>query len=285
MDAATPIERAIDLAVARLLRPLFRVLLRHDKSYRAFEEVARRTYVEVAMEDFGIPGKKPSVSRASILSGLTRKEVQRLLQTPAADDAPATEHRNRAARVLTAWVRDADYHDPLGQPRPLEVDGERGFASLVKRHSGDMPVRAVLDELLRVGAVERQADGRIALLARGYVPRRGAPEMVGVLGTDVADLIDTIDHNLHHAGPDGPAPRFQRKVMYSGVPASALPAFRALSAERGQALLEQLDRWLNDACEQHAPAEGEPPGVRVGLGIYCFEEVPAEQGHHTGERT
>lgn len=285
MDAATPIERAIDLAVARLLRPLFRVLLRHDKSYRAFEEVARRTYVEVAMEDFGIPGKKPSVSRASILSGLTRKEVQRLLQTPAADDAPATEHRNRAARVLTAWVRDADYHDPQGQPRPLDVDGEHGFASLVKRHSGDMPVRAVLDELLRVGAVERQADGRIALLARGYVPRRGAPEMVGVLGTDVADLIDTIDHNLHHAGPDGPAPRFQRKVMYSGVPASALPAFRTLSAERGQALLEQLDRWLNDACEQQAPAEGEPPGVRVGLGIYCFEEVPAEQGPHTGERT
>ena len=284
MASPPPLERAIDLAVARLLRPLFRVLLRHGKSYRAFEELAKRTYVEVAMEDFGIPGKKPSVSRASILSGLTRKEVQRLLQTPAPDDA-AGEHHNRAARVLTAWVRDADFHDPQGLPRPLTVDGEIGFATLVKRHSGDMPVRAVLDELLRVGAVERQADGRIALLARGYVPRRGAPEMVGVRGTDVADLIDTIDHNLHHAGPDGPAPRFQRKVMYRGVPAAALPAFRTLSAERGQALLEQLDRWLNDACAQQVPAEGDPPGVRVGLGIYCFEEVPGEQGHHTGERT
>jgi len=61
MDLTPPLENAIDRAVARLLRPLFRVLLRHGKSYRAFEEVARRTYVEVAMEDFGIPGKKPSV--------------------------------------------------------------------------------------------------------------------------------------------------------------------------------------------------------------------------------
>lgn len=285
MDQTTPIERAIDLAVARLLRPLFRVLLRHGRSYRTFEEVARRTFVEVAMEDFGIPGKKPSVSRASILSGLTRKEVQRLLQTPAADDAPAGEHRNRAARVLTAWVRDADFHDPKGNPRPLDVEGDRGFAALVKRHSGDMPTRAVLDELLRVGAVERQADGRVALLARGYVPRHDAREMVGVLGADVADLIETIDHNLHQAGTTGQAPRFQRKVMYRGVPQQALPAFRTLSAERAQALLEQLDRWLNDASQPPAPAPGEPPGVRVGLGIYYFEETPAEQGPHTGERT
>lgn len=284
MASPPPLERAIDLAVARLLRPLFRVLLRHGKSYRAFEELAKRTYVEVAMEDFGIPGKKPSVSRASILSGLTRKEVQRLLQTPAPDDA-AGEHHNRAARVLTAWVRDADFHDPQGLPRPLAVDGEIGFATLVKRHSGDMPVRAVLDELLRVGAVEQQADGRIALLARGYVPRRGAPEMVAMLGTDVADLIETIDHNLHQAGEPGQAPRFQRKVMYRDVPAHAMPAFRLLSAERAQTLLEQLDRWLHSACSREAPA-GEPqPGARVGVGIYYFEEAPAEQGEHTGERT
>ena len=285
MDSAPPLERAIDLAVARLLRPLFRVLLRHGKSYRAFEEVAKRTFVEVAMEDFGIPGKKPSVARASILSGLTRKEVQRLLQTAAPDDAATGEHHNRAARVLTAWVRDADFHDPQGQPRPLTVDGEVGFATLVKRHSGDMPVRAVLDELLRVGAVEQQADGRIALLARGYVPRRGAPEMVAMLGTDVADLIDTIDHNLHQAGEPGQAPRFQRKVMYRDVPSHALPAFRLLSAERAQTLLEQLDRWLNSACSHEAPAGDPQPGARVGLGIYYFEDAEPAQDHGMGQPT
>jgi len=210
--------------------------------------------------------------------------VQRLLQTATPDDAAASEHHNRAARVLTAWVREPDFHDSTGQPRPLEVDGEQGFAALVRRHSGDMPTRAVLDELLRVGAVERQADGRIALLARGYVPRCGAPEMLGVLGTDVADLIDTIDHNLHRASEEGQSPRFQRKVMYRDVPAHALPAFRALSAERAQALLEQLDRWLHDACRQHPADTAQAPGARVGLGIYCFEETFAGSDTGAGER-
>ncbi len=104
-----------------------------------------------------------------------------------------------------------------------------------------MPPRAVLDELLRVGSVERREDGRIQMVTRGYVPQNSAIDKLGILGRDVADLIDTIDHNLQHGDSD---PRFQRKVMYAAIPADALPAFRKLSAAQGQALLEKLDRWL-----------------------------------------
>lgn len=280
MDATRLLENAIDHAVARLLRPLFRVLLRHGKPYKAFDDVARRTFVDVALSDFGIAGKKPSVSRASILSGLTRKEVQRLVNAPRPGEEGAGEHRNRAARVLTAWLRDPDFQDAQGQPLPLAVDGERGFSALVKRHSGDMPTRAVLDELLRVGAVQQLPDGRVDLLARGYIPRKGASEMVDMLGADVADLIETIDHNLNHS--DQP-PRFQRKVMYRNVPLDALPAFQALSASQAQALLEKLDHWLHEIGSGPPPGGAAAPGARVGLGIYYFEETPSESTERTGE--
>jgi len=132
-----------------------------------------------------------------------------------------------------------------------------------------MPVRAVLDELVRVGAVERRTDGQLKLAARGFVPRHSAVDKLGILGRDVADLIATIDHNLQHGESD---PRFQRKVMYSAIPRPALPAFRKLSARQAQALLERLDRWLG----QHDPAEVPEDAVRtharVGVGIYYFEE-------------
>src|SRR6478735_1894232 len=68
-------QRVLETAVATLLRPLFRLLLRQSMSFIAFEEIAKRVFVEVAMKDFGIEGKAPSMSRAAILSGLTRKEV------------------------------------------------------------------------------------------------------------------------------------------------------------------------------------------------------------------
>jgi hypothetical protein len=230
--------------------------------------------VDVAIRDFGIPNKKPSISRASILSGLTRKEVQRLVNEPLDPEAVEAERYNRAARVLTAWTRDPDFLDPAGEPRALEPqDGDAGFAALVKRHSGDVPVRAVLDELLRVGAVRRRDDGRLALVARAYVPQRSPIDKIAILGADVADLIDTIDHNIEHGDTD---PRFQRKVMYRQVPVAALAEFRKLSAAQAQTLLERLDRWLSERSDSDASSR--LPKARVGMGIYYFEERldPAE---------
>lgn len=252
----------------RLLRPLVRLLLRHGVPFAAFERVAKQVYVETALLDFALPGRKPSISRVSILSGLTRKEVQRLLSDAEAVPAATSERHNRAVRVLGAWARDAEFLDPTGEPRPLAVDGETGFSALVRRHGGDVPARAVLDELLRVGAVRRREDGLIEPQARGYVPQRSAEAKLHMLGTDVADLVATIDHNLEHGQTD---PRFQRKVMYHQVDPALLPAFRALSAGEAQAVLERLDRWLAEHAVE--PSASVPsPQARAGLGIYYFEE-------------
>jgi Family of unknown function (DUF6502) len=262
---------ALGSAVSRLLKPLIRMLLRHHVPFSAFEELAKHVYVDVAMKEFGIPGKRATTSRVSILSGLTRKDVQRLLTTPdVASDEATGEGYNRAARVLTGWARDADFIDMQGQPRALDAnEGEASFAALVKRYSGDMPARAVLDELVRVGAVRRRDDKRLELVTRGYVPQRSAVEKLAILGTDVADLIETIDHNIEHGATD---PRFQRKVMYHSLPAQAVPAFRRLSAERAQALLEDMDHWLATRDIDNPPDAPEAPRARVGLGIYYFEE-------------
>ncbi len=265
-------RHALNTALSRLLRPLFRLLLRYGVSYGSFEALARQTFVDVAMDVAGLDGKKPSLSRISVLSGLTRKEVQHL--STHKEVLTAADQFNRAARVLTGWVRDADFHDAHGEPDILDPDGAGGFTALVKRHSGDVPARAVLDELIRVGAVRRRDDGRIELLERAYVPSRSAVEKLRILGNDVADLIDTIDHNLVHGATD---PRFQRKVMYRSVPADALPAFRQLGAKQSQALLEKMDRWLAAHDTDSQPDQPDLPRARVGLGIYYFEEPVARQ--------
>ena len=92
-------------------------------------------------------------------------------------------------------------------------------------------------------------------------------DKIAILGADVADLIDTIDHNIEHGDTD---PRFQRKVMYRHVPLDALPEFRKLSAAQAQSLLEKLDRWLAERSDRKASPRA--PQARVGMGIYYFEE-------------
>jgi hypothetical protein len=139
----------------------------------------------------------------------------------------------------------------------------------VKRYSGDIPVRAMLDELVRVGAVKRLGDGRIGLVTRGYIPQKGTDQQLAILGQDAADLITTIDYNLHQ-NPSGP--RIQRKVMYDNVPVEAAEAFKTIAHERAQEMLEALDRWLSHRDRDVNPTVKGKGRVRVGLGLYHFEE-------------
>jgi Family of unknown function (DUF6502) len=256
-------------ALTVLLRPLVRILLRHGIPCDVFSAVARQVYVRVAAEEFVLPGKKQTTSRVSILTGLTRKEVRRIMTTADVEDQEATDRYNRAARVIAGWVRDKGYHDKAGNPIALPVEGkDTSFGALVRCYSGDMPVRAMLDELLRVGAVRKTKDGRIRLTARFYVPERSETDKLQILGTDTADLIATIAHNLTAQA----VARFQRKVMYDNVPVEAVREIQHHSAERAQAFLEDTDRWLSQQDRDVNPAVKGTGRKRVGIGLYYFED-------------
>lgn len=257
-------------ALFRLLRPLVRIALRQGLSAEAFEEVARRVYVDVAEKDFALAGKKQTTSRIGVLTGLNRKEVARLKKLPVAEPDSRNLTRNRVERVLSAWVSDSDFHDEKGDPRALSFLGETSFSELVRRSSGDMPARAVADELIRIGVIAETDDGTLRLLSRGYVPDPESEELLRILGTHGEDWISTFDHNMTHSREEA---RFQRQVIYTDVPARHVKDFRSLSARWGQRTLEELDRWL---AEKKSTRQADEPTVRLGLGIYEIETWSSE---------
>jgi len=260
----------ITRALVRILTPLVRILLRHGVSCGAFEEILRRVYVDVADREFGMQGRKQSVSRISVITGLNRKEVKRLRDLPPIEESRLDERYNRAARVISGWLEDPAFQDRKGDPDCLPLEGDRSFIALVKQFSGDMPPRAVADELLRVGAMETTPHNEYRLTARGYIPGGGVAEKLQVLGTDTSDLIETIDHNLS-SSPD--VARFQRKVMHDNVPVEHVLGFRRLSARLGQNVLEQLNTWLSERDRDSNPKAVGHGRARVGLGIYAIEEI------------
>ncbi len=266
---------ALCSSIRALLPALIRVCLHNGLSAKAFSELTREVYAEVAKDEFGIDGKSATISRVAILTGLTRKEVQRLLNRGEAKSTRANDQYNRAASVIGGWLKDRKFAGPTGHPRALFFEGRGGsFAELVQRYSGDMPPRAMLDELLRVGAIKRLRDGRIGLLTRAYVPRKGPIQKLAILGGDTADLIATIAHNLYCL--DRP-PRYQRKVMYDNVPLEAAEEFRVIASARGQELLEALDRWLAHRDRDVNPAATGTGRVRLGVGVYYFEDPSARR--------
>lgn len=270
---AESVQTTLTRAVRTLLKPLVRILLRNGIAYGSFAELAKKTYVDVAFENFAPEGKKQTVSRVSALTGLTRKETKRLHEM-AQDDADASQQRyNRAIRVISGWLNDAGFHDAGGQPLTLPVDGEgASFAALVKKYSGDMTTQSMLAVLSAAATVVREED-RVRLIQHAYLPGNDPADKLHILGTDSAELIATIDHNLVSQSD---ALRFQRKVSNHRVRAEALPEFRALSSRKAQALLEEFDAWLAKH-EITAGDQDDDQGHYVSLGIYYYENSEHEE--------
>lgn len=267
------IKEILSYSVQKLLRPLVRILLRNGISFGMFSNIAKWVYVDVATKEFGITNKKQTDSRIAIITGLSRKEVKNVKQMTEPNEV--TKRYNRATRVISGWVRDPTFQDGWNEPAVLPAEGEGAtFSQLVKKYSGDVPVRAILDELLRVKAIEKLQDGRIRLIERAYIPSSGDTDKIDILGTDVALLIDTIDHNLLCEVEDA---FFQRKVAYNNLPVEAIPELHKLTKKHAQIFLESLDQWLVQQDRDSNRRIGGSGRKHAGVGIYFFEENVEEQ--------
>lgn len=258
-------------AVIRILTPLVRVLLRNGISYGTFADIAREVFVKVAMKEFAFQNRKQTISRVSVLTGLTRKAVKEIIEQPADGNEEVTETYNRATRVIAGWRRDNAFQNAKGAPADLPLSGDgASFSALVKKYSGDIPVRAVLDELVRTHTVSILEDGGVRLRTRAYVPSSGDTLMkLNILGTDTGHLIATIGHNLEAKKSEA---FFQRKVLYDNLPREALAPFRRLTVKQAQALLERLDAKLSQQDRDNHPEIKGTGRYAAGVGIYYFEE-------------
>jgi hypothetical protein len=256
-------------AYSKLLRPLIRILLRHGVTYAELSEVVKTVYVATAAHEFRVPGKKMSKARIAIVTGLTRKEVQRISEIDNKEKNGLKTNLSRIGRVLSGWHTDPDFTGPYGMPLELRYDSEVAadatFVRLVQRYSGDMTPRAMLDELLRVGAVVETDQSWFKVVRREYVPHTLAPDFLERVGRGVHNFVHTIEMNMQKAGPG--KGRFERTVRPdSGLRIQDLPLFDQYVRQKSQALLEDIDNWLT---KLERPSKSDTT-IQTGVGIYHF---------------
>jgi len=274
----TDIKTVVLSATEKLLRPLVRILIRYGISHVEVNELLKKTYVEVAYQDYSMPGVRVSTSRIAVLSGMSRKEV-----TKWADVIEKGDHLqheairrpiNRASRVISGWMEDKDFITKAKKPRIIPItDAPISFKTLVGRYSGDVTYGAILDELIRIEAVEIVQESKVKLVSMGYIPKTNEVEKINIMGTSVADLLITIDHNSRL--PD--QPRIQRETIYTDLSPAAINEFRVVSREKCQSLLLDIQEWLANKKKIEKELSLLKPGTRTGIGLYFIGEVDSEK--------
>jgi hypothetical protein len=264
---ADAIHKALVNACRALLRPIALVVMRAGMTWREFNEISKGVFVSVASDEFGMRGRPTNVSRVSILTGISRKEVKRQRTLLAAEQPETSSRSSDATRVLSAWHQDPAYLDADGCPLPLSPSGPvPSFSALFAGYGGDTPEQTLLRELRAAGSVGEDGSGRLLALRRYHMPAAVDEGAIRFFGTNLFDHANTLSNNL---AADGRPKRLEGFAVEPEVDARHVEAFREFIDQRGQAFLEEVDAWLAERRIETDDANASP--IRLGLGVYAVE--------------
>ena len=253
-------------ALRRLLRPVVRLLIAVGIPFPALAEALKELYVTVASSDFPLPGKEQTHSRISLLTGVHRKDVKRLLTAEEEEVESKPRAAPRGAILVGRWLGDPQYQDETGQPLPLPrtaPDGTVSFEALVSEVSKDVRPRAVLDEWLSQGLVRIDGD-HVILDADALTRHDGFADKAHFLGQNLGDHAAAAVHNVLGLGE----PMFERAVFYNQLSPASVEALRAMVRERAGALLVDINREAQRL--EAADAGNDEANQRFTFGTYFF---------------
>jgi hypothetical protein len=284
VDAAGAASAAIDALLA-VLRPLARMAIDHGIQFNQIEELSKRAMVEAALhavrDEVG-SGSTP-ISRLSVISGIHRKEVKRLVET--SDLLAVRSEQTPASELHTRWATMPEWLDANGLPRALprrpQEAGIPSFETLARSVTTDVHPRTLLDELLRLGRVEIDTSNDIVRL-RGdsLVPDGRIEALLVFAGASVGDHLAAVRENLvagHRiaAGdPDAKPPFVEQSIFADELSAESVE----VAGIRARALWSKVLKSIAPELQQLEDADraaGRAADHRVRIGLYCYGEPVA----------
>jgi len=150
---------------------------------------------------------------------------------------------------------------------PTRDSPSRSFHDLAIQACPGADEEVLLGKLLTSKAVEVIASRTVRCLSRAYLPEDTDVTRLEWVGRLLTNIVASSVHNLLRSGEEQP---YFARAVFSDVPLSlsARDRFLAVSSERGQALLTELDTFLTHLEGGEVAVSGQ----KYGVGVFCFED-------------
>lgn len=268
-DGAHAASNSLVAALRRIFRPLVRLLIARSIPFPVASGVLRNLYVDVAVDEFPVEGKRQTDSRVTLLTGVHRKDVKRLRDRERQRAARPPRAASLGSQVIARWLTQPEYLDAEGAPKPLprlpRSDGGPSFETLVRSLSTDIRPRVVLDEWQRLGVVHVDAEDRVCLDALGFIPAKESEEMTYFFGRNLHDHVAAAVHNMLGEG----APFLERSVNYNNLSPQAVSELSETARARGMELLRELNARALELQQRDSGQEGSTQRLNVGLYVFA----------------
>ncbi len=281
-----PFKETTITALRRVVDPLIDLMFDAGITVQEFSHLVRDRAVRSAAARIAQESGRKSNSRVAILTGLARAEIARILE--ATEPSYSSRGQQHPARkVLAAWHDDRRFLAASGDPAVLRIFGKRRtFEKLVAVHSGGIPVRAMLDQLVQISAVEILPEQRVKVKSRIPIFKGMTIGAIANIGERTADLLGTLKNNLRTTS----MPLFEGTAFLGEVDIGAVPLVRRQIAEQGSAFIDGATSLLSRSqSKRRASSIMQTTQCRVGVTVYYFEDEiatarPRRPPEDTGRR-
>jgi hypothetical protein len=264
-----PLKEATIGVLKNVIDPLLSLMFDASVTVHEFCQLVRERAVRSAGRRTSVEGGPKSKSQVAIMTGLPRSEVARILKS---DQLPPGGRlgQHPARKVLAAWFDNPRYLTMNGDPAVLPIFGKRrSFEQLVSTHSRGTPVRAMLDELTQMDAVELLDDQRVK--AKSCVPVVSTDvtsDAIAVIGERTRDLLDTLRSNLRSKS----IPLFEGTAVLDEADIDMVSLLRREIAEQGENFITSVNSLLSRSREkQNQPIAKPSAKCRVGVTVFYFQ--------------
>lgn len=278
LGAGLPEPKLAAEAIARVLRPMARLMIDHGLQLPDMVELLKVALVDEASNAFSLADKGSSDTRISLLTGVHRKDVRRLREVQKVE-SESTTMLPLATMVVARWMSEPRYLNADQTVRALartpkrSQPGEPDFTTLVGEVSRDVGARAVLDELVRLGVVDLQDDGLVALRSNGFAPKEGLRESFHFLADNVSDHLMAAVHNM---APTRTTPAKLEQCIYSDeLSKQQVDELHKLARQLWTKALQPFLRAATVADQRSKSDQG--PKYKIRFGIYfndTLQSVP-----------
>jgi Family of unknown function (DUF6502) len=264
-----PLKDATVVTLRRVIDPLIELMFDTGVTVHEFNQLLRERAVRAAEKRVFKESGRRSRSRVAIATGLPRGEVARILDS--ADLSPKQRLGQHPVRkILAAWFDNPNFLTRNGEPAVLPIfGGRRSFEHLVALHCGGIPVRAMLDELTRIDAVERLSDQRVRAKSRLPILTGLSGTAVAAIGERTKDLLDTLTSNLRRAS----TPLFEGTALIGDADLELVSLIRREIAEQGENFINAANAlFRRSRIAQNRPIARTKKKCRLGVTIYYFQD-------------
>jgi hypothetical protein len=266
-QSTDPFKETAITALKRVVDPLVDLMFDTGITVHEFSRLVRDRAVRSAAARIARESGRNSNSRVAIITGLSRAEVARILEA----NEPSFSSRggqHPARRVLSAWHDNQRFLAANGDPAVLPIFGRRkSFEQLVAAHSGGIPVRAMLDQLLQISAVEILSSQRVRVKSRLPIFRGMTCSAIANIGERAGDLLGTLRHNLRTAS----TPLFEGTAFIGDVDIGVVPLLRRQMAEQGSSFIDGATSLFSRSRSKRQRSRKVSSQCRVGVTVYYFE--------------